>query len=99
MVQKNMPVGDSIRRNNRELVVIKSTVWNTVVHSYKEQYGKDISEYLGSIQIRGNTILIKTNKPLINSEILRIQEPIKKACIDRLGKIGIKWYMMELKCV
>ena len=52
-------------------------MWNSLVEVFKNEKNIDISKYLISVQIRQKNILIKTNKPLINSEAILLEEKIK----------------------
>jgi len=82
-----MDIGDSIRRKNRETVVIKSIVWKTIVDIFKEKKAIDITDFIISITFRGSVIFVKTNKPTINYELLNIQDTIKNETQIKLKKI------------
>ena len=55
---------------------IKTAVWNSLVEIFKEEKNLDISKFLISIKISKNNILIKTNKPILNSEMFLLSEKI-----------------------
>ena len=52
---------------------IKTVVWNSLVEIFKEEKKLDISKFLISIKISKNNILIKTNKPILNSEMFLLK--------------------------
>jgi hypothetical protein len=82
-----MDIGDSIRRKNRETVVIKSIIWKTIIDIFKEKKSIDITDFIVSITFRGSVIFVKTNKPMINYELLQIQDIITKETQTKLKKI------------
>lgn len=82
---------------NKQDIFIKSTMWNSIIEVIKLEKNIDITSYLVSIQIRGKTILIKTNKPIINMEALILDDKIREAFSKKIQKIGIKFYDFEIK--
>ena len=84
---------------NKQEVFIKSTIWNSIIEVFKAEKNMDITSYMISIQLRGKTILIKTNKPIINTEALILDHKIKKVFSERIKKIWIKFYDFELKYI
>ena len=48
---------------------IKTSLWNSIIEVFLKEKNIDMSSYLVSIQIKNQTLLIKTNNPLINSEL------------------------------
>lgn len=65
---------------------IKTTVWNSLVEIFKEEKNLDISKFLISIKISKNNILIKTNKPILNSEMFLLSEKITEKIKIKLKK-------------
>ncbi|MDD3645806.1 MAG: hypothetical protein PHH06_00195 [Candidatus Gracilibacteria bacterium] len=92
-----MQLGDSIRRSGKDQVVIKSIIWNTIIEIFKGEKGIDVKNYLVSIRLMGDAILVKTNKPLINSELLLLSEKIKKASAEKLQRLGLRLKDFEIK--
>ncbi|MDP2090805.1 MAG: hypothetical protein Q8K30_04375 [Candidatus Gracilibacteria bacterium] len=84
---------------NKQEVFIKSIMWNTVIEVFKSEKNIDITSYMISIQLRGKTVLIKTNKPIINTEALMYDDKIKSLFSLKIKKIGIKFYDYELKYI
>ncbi|MCP4522669.1 MAG: hypothetical protein GY828_00455 [Candidatus Gracilibacteria bacterium] len=87
------------RKNKRHVVIIKSLLWNSIISVFKEEKNIDITSYLISIQINGDIIFLKTNNPLIKSELLLIDDKIKKLFSEKLKKVGIKLFDFELKYI
>lgn len=84
---------------NKQEVFIKSLMWNSIIEIFNVEKNIDISNYLISIQLRWKTILIKTNKPLINSEALILDDKIKNLFQEKIKKLWIKFYDFELKYI
>jgi len=94
-----MKIGESLRRKWKEDVIIKSIIWNSVIDVFKNKKNIDIASYLVSIQLKKNIILIKTNNPLINTELLLIDDKIKEASKVKLLKIWIKLINIDIKYI
>lgn len=86
-----------IRHKDLEEQTIKSVLWKTIIDEYKNHKNIDISNYLISISISGSTIFVKTNKPLINKEILLIEEKILESFLWKIKKIGINRFNYEIR--
>lgn len=92
-----MQIGDSILRKWKEEVIIKSMIWNSIVEVFHEQKNINVTSYLVSIRLNKNTIFIKTNNPLINTELLLLDDKIKKLSSGKLKKVWIKFHDFDLK--
>ncbi len=86
----------NIPKENGE-VFIKSTMWNSIIEVFKNEKNIDITSYLVSVQLRWKIILIKTNKPIINTEALLLDDKIKKLFSEKIKKMWIKFYDFEVK--
>jgi len=84
---------------NKKEVFIKSIMWNSIIEIFKSEKNIDIEKYLVSIQLRWNTILLKSNKPIINTEALLLDDKIKELFSHKIKKIWIKFYDFELKYI
>lgn len=91
-MQLNIPL-------DKQEVFIKSIMWNTVIEVFKTEKNIDITSYMISIQLRWKTVLIKTNKPIINTEALMYDDKIKLLFSEKIKKIWIKFYDFELKYI
>ena len=80
-------------------VFIKSMMWNSVIEVFKSEKNMDITSYMISVQLRWKTILIKTNKPIINTEALILDDKIKNSFSEKIKKLWIKFYDFELKYI
>jgi len=76
-------IGNALRRAGRENIVLHSVIHRSIEHCY----GKKI--IIKSIKMRGNTLIISTRNPLINSELMMLDGTIKKESLARLSQIGI----------
>ena len=88
----------NIPEDKRE-VFIKSMIWNSVIEVFKSEKNMDITSYMISVQLRWKTILIKTNKPIINTEALLLDDKIKNSFSEKIKKLWIKFYDFELKYI
>ena len=84
---------------DKQEVFIKSTMWNSVIDVFKAEKKMDITKYMISIQLRWKTILVKTNKPIINTEALMLDDKIKDLFSEKIKKLWIKFYDFELRYV
>jgi hypothetical protein len=72
---------------NKLELFLKSAIWNSAIEVFKSEKNIDITEYLVSVQVKGNTILLKTNNPLINSELLNFDDKIKESFFKKVKNI------------
>jgi len=86
-------------KNNLNETIIKSIIWNTIIDLFSREKNIDITPYLISITINKNNIKIKTNKPIINTELLTIDDKIKDTLKEKFKKMWIKFYDFEVKYV
>lgn len=91
-MQLNIPV-------EKQEVFIKSAMWNSIIDTFKAEKNIDITSYMISIQIRWKIVLIKTNKPIINTEALILDDKIKELFSKRIKQLWIKFYDYELKYI
>jgi DNA-directed RNA polymerase len=82
---------------NKQEIYIKSMMWNSVIEVFKNEKNIDITKYMVSIQLRWKTVLVKTNKPIINTEAILLDDKIKKVFSEKIKSIWIKFYDFELK--
>ena len=79
----------SIRWKKMEGRVMKSILWSIIIEVYKDAKGIDIKDDLVSVQIKKDVILVKTNTPIINNELILYQWKI----LDEFKKRGEKmWF-------
>ncbi len=84
---------------DKQIVFIKSFMWNSIIEVFKKERNIDITNYLVSIQLRWNTILVKSNKPIVNTEALILDDKIKEVFEKRIMKIWVKFWNYELKYI
>jgi hypothetical protein len=89
-MQLNIPI-------NKQEIFIKSIMWNTIIEVFKNEKNMDITSYMISVQLRWKIVLVKTNKPIINTEALILDDKIKKIFSEKIKKIWIKFYDFEIK--
>ena len=84
---------------NKQEVFIKSTMWNSIIEVFNVEKGIDITNYMVSIQLRWKTVLVKTNKPIINTEAHILDDKINKLFSEKITKMWIKFYDFEIKYI
>ncbi len=78
-----MDLGNAIKRAGRDDITIRSVIANTI----QELYPRNVS--ITSVKISGNTILIKTWNPLINSELQMMKWELENLSREKLNKMWI----------
>lgn len=92
-----MEIWNSLRRKWTEEVVIKSIIWNTIIDIFKKEKNVDLSDFLVSIKLKWNSVLIKTSKPIVNLELYNFKEDIEKISSEKIKKVWLKFKDFELK--
>ena len=81
----------------KKKLFIKTSVWNSLIEMFQKEKDIDISEFLVSIKISEKDIIIKTNKPILNSELILLQSDLKNILIEKFEKAEIDFVDFELK--
>ena len=89
----------SSKKNNLNETIIKSIIWNNIIDLFISEKNIDITPYLISITIKWKNILIKTNKPIINTELLILDDKIKNILNEKFKKLWIKFYDFDIKYI
>ncbi len=89
----------STKKNNLNETIIKSIIWNNIIDLFITEKNIDITPYLISVTIKPKTIIIKTNKPIINTELLTIDDKIKNILNEKFKKLWVKFYDFDIKYV
>ena len=94
-----MKIWDNLEWKSKKNLIIKSIIWKTIIDLFLEEKKIDITKYLISITINWNIIKIKTNKPIINAELLIINKKLKEKIIQKLKNLWIIFYDFEIKYI
>ena len=94
-----MKIWDSLEWKKKQNLIIKSIIWKTIIDLFLEEKKIDISKYLISVTINWKIIKIKTNKPIINAELLIINNKLKEKIIQKLKNLWIIFYDFEIKYI
>lgn len=78
---------------------IKTSLWNSVIEVLKHETNIDISSYLVSVQLKWNTIFIKTNNPLIKSELNLFYDKISFSFNAKVKNLDLQSYDFEIKFI
>ena len=64
-----------------------SLVWNSIVEVFKKEKNMDITSYLISVTIKNHTLVIKTNKPVVNAALYLLSDIIKQSIQEKFKKV------------
>ena len=92
-----MDLAKSIRSSWKAEIIIQSIIWNTIIEIFKSKKNIDITSYLVSIKLKWENILVKTNKPIINTELYNYSEEIKKVSLSKIKKLWLEYKDFEIK--
>jgi len=86
----------NLSEDKKELF-IKTSIWNSFIDVFKQKKSIDVSDYMVSVQIRWKTLLIKTNKPILNAEAKILYNDIYDSFYNKIKYIEMNDYNFELK--
>ncbi len=86
----------NLSEDKKELF-IKTSIWNSFIDVFKQKKSIDVSDYMVSVQIRWKTLLIKTNKPILNAEAKILYDDIYDSFYNKIKYIEMNDYNFELK--
>lgn len=87
----------SLNKSWKTDLVVKSVIWNTIIEEYKKIKDIDLTEYLKSISLKWNVIIIKTWRPIINAELINYQEDLLSKIENKLNIIWVTIKNIEIK--
>lgn len=87
----------SLNKTWKQNQIISSIIYNSIINDFLEIKKIDIKPYIISIKVIWNNIILKTRKPIINTEILNIKELLIKNISLKLNKMWISINNLELK--
>lgn len=98
MVQNSIKdlIDKYLNKSWKKEIVTKSMIWNLICEEYKNIKNIDINEFLVSIQIKWNLVIIKTWKPILNAEILNYKEVFEEKINQKLKNVWIKIKKVEI---
>lgn len=85
--------------NKKKELFLKTSLWNSIVDIFKDEKDIDISSYLVSVQLKWNTILMKTNNPLIKSELNLFYDKISFSFQNKIKNLDLQSYEFEIKFI
>ena len=83
--------------SEKQEIFIKTSIWNSMLEVFQSEKNIDITWYLISVQIRWKTLIVKTNKPIINTEAFIMDDKIRKLFSQKMKKLWIQFYDFEIK--
>lgn len=92
-----MEINKNLNQKNLSNTVIKSIIYNTIINIFKEEKKIDITKYIISTKFVWEIILVKTSKPIINTELYLLNNNIKKVCLEKLNKLWFKYKNFDIK--
>jgi len=92
-----MEINKNLNIKNLSEITTKSIIYNTIVEVFLENKKIDIKSYLISIKNIWNIFLVKTTKPIINTELYLLNEEIKEKSLKKLNKMWFKFIDFDIK--
>lgn len=80
----------SLNKTWKQEQIISSIIYKSIIQDFLEIKKIDITSYIISVKIKWNIIFLKTAKPIINTEILTIENILIKNIENKLEKIWLK---------
>ncbi len=87
----------SLNKTNKEDKIISSIIYNSIINDFLNIKKIDIKSKIISIKLNKNIILLKTNSPILNSEILTIKDILIKNIKTKLDNINYKIINLDIK--
>ena len=82
-----MDLLSAINRSGQSDTILKTLVWNSIKEVFQQEKNIDVTPYLLSVIIKKNLYIIKTNKPVINSEAYLIVDKIHEKIFEKMKKV------------
>jgi len=92
-----MLISQILNKKNLSDAVEKSVIYNTIIEIFLEEKKIDIKNYLISVKNMWWVFLVKTTKPIINTELYLLNDKIKESSLKKLNKIGFKFVDFDIK--
>lgn len=73
----------------KKAVIMKSTLWNTLITVFKQERDINIELFIGAISIKNNIFFVSYTKPILKAETEFFQEEIQKTFAQKLEKMWI----------
>lgn len=87
----------SLNKTNKEDKIISSIIYNSIINDFLNIKKIDIKWKIISIKLNKNIILLKTNSPILNSEILTIKNILIQNIKTKLDNINYKIINLDIK--
>lgn len=87
----------SLNKTWKQDQIISSIIWKSIIDDFFEIKKIDITSYIISIKLTWNIIIMKTTKPIINTEILTIEDKLLENIRKKLNNIWIKINDLKLR--
>jgi len=92
-----MEINKNLNIKNLSEITTKSIIYNTIIEVFLANKKIDIKSYLISIKNVWNIFLVKTTKPIINTELYLLNEEIKEKSLKKLNKIWFQFIDFDIK--
>lgn len=87
----------SLNKTGKKDQIISSIIWRSVITDFLEIKKIDITSYIISIKLVWNIVFIKTEKPILNTELSNIESILVKNIWIKLKNIWIIIWDLKLK--
>lgn len=87
----------SLNKTGKKDQIISSIIWRSIISDFLESKKIDITSYIISIKLVWNIVFIKTEKPILNTELSNIESILVKNIQIKLKNIWIIIWDLKLK--
>ncbi len=86
----------SLNKTGKQNQIISSLIYKSIINDFFEIKKIDITPFVISIKLNENIIFIKTNKPIVNAELIHMQDILLKNINSKLSNIWIQIQNLQI---
>lgn len=86
----------SLNKTGKQNQILSSIIYKSIINDFLEIKKIDITPFVISIKLNENIIFLKTNKPILNAELINIQDILLKNINSKLSTIWMKIQNIQL---
>lgn len=86
----------SLNKTGKQNQILSSIIYKSIISDFLEIKKIDITPFIISIKINENIIFLKTNKPILNAELINMQDILIQNISTKLSSIWIQIQNIQL---
>lgn len=87
----------SLNKTWKQEQIIKSIIWKSIVDIFKQKKNLDVNNYIISLKMSWNIVIITTQNPIFNSEIINYEQDILQDIYKKFINIWFKIDNLKFK--